>query len=331
MRHPRRIVLGLMLTMVGWAWSAPDAALPEGKPEHGHGLSAGEAAAGWISLFDGCTDFGWEGARVEGGVLRGGKTAVRLGPCAVRADLVRGGTITLGGKERAVKAGAFSLKDTGASGRVVLGEGVAVRSLVVRPVGLRTILPGEKGSEGLPAGWKRIDHPRLPRPRRAEWKMDGGILRARGGPGALEYAGKFGDLVLQVEARSRARHANGGVFFRSVPGDFMNGYEAQIYSRCEGDDPSRPARYATGGLDDRQNARRLVSRDFSSFVMTVIADGPRLATWVNGHQVTSWTDMRKPHPNPRQGLRTEPGTLQLQAHDAKTDLEFRKVAVGELR
>src|SRR4051812_1425365 len=31
----------------------------EGPPERGRGLSAAEAAAGWLALFDGATDFGW--------------------------------------------------------------------------------------------------------------------------------------------------------------------------------------------------------------------------------------------------------------------------------
>src|SRR5262249_3973720 len=39
----------------------------EGKPEHGSGLTAEEAEAGWLSLFDGKTTFGWEGAKVDAG------------------------------------------------------------------------------------------------------------------------------------------------------------------------------------------------------------------------------------------------------------------------
>ena len=42
-------------------------------------------------------------------------------------------------------------------------------------------------------------------------------------------------------------------------------------------------------------------------MMTVIAAGPHIATWVNGHQMTDWTDIREPNENPRQGLRLEPG------------------------
>src|SRR5581483_976346 len=164
---------------------------------------------------------------------------------------------------------------------------------------------------------------------RPTWDTSEGVLRAGGGPGALEYQKqRYGDLVLQAEVRTRARHANGGLFFRCQPGLFMMGYEAQVYNRCEGGDVSKPATYSTGGIDDRQNARRLVSRDGVPFVETVIAHGNHLATWVNGYQQTDWTDRRPRHDNPRQGLRTEPGTLQLQAHDPATDIEFRAVRVA---
>jgi hypothetical protein len=147
----------------------------------------------------------------------------------------------------------------------------------------------------------------------------------------MEYhARQFGDLVLQLDIRTRIRHANGGVFFRSIPGDFMNGYEAQIYNRAENGDPSCPAHYSTGAIDDRQSARRLISRDHQFFKMTIIATGPHIATWINGHQLTDWTDPRPPHDNPRQGLRIKPGTIQLQAHDPGTDVEFKNIRIGDI-
>ena len=105
----------------------------------------------------------------------------------------------------------------------------------------------------------------------------------------------------------------------------MNGYEAQLHNKCLDNDPSRPSRYCTGGIDDRQDARRLVSRDFEPYRITVIATGPHIVTWVNGYQVTDWSDERAPHDNPRQGQRLTAGTIQLQAHDPATDYEVRQI------
>ena len=45
---------------------------------------------------------------------------------------------------------------------------------------------------------------------------------------------------------------------------------------------------------------------------------------------TDWTDTRAPHDNPRNGLRVEPGTFCLQAHDPTTDLKFRNFRIVEL-
>ncbi len=66
------------------------------------------------------------------------------------------------------------------------------------------------------------------------------------------------------------------------------------------------------------------------FTLTVIADDRHLATWVDGDQVTDWSDDRPADDNPRRGLRTRAGTIQLQAHDPQTDVEFRSVRVDDL-
>jgi enamine deaminase RidA (YjgF/YER057c/UK114 family) len=311
----------ITLDMIG----VPAAEAKEGPPEYGRGLKSADVEAGWISLFDGATDFGWSGSRVKDGLIAGGQTTSEFGPCAIRAVLGKRGTITAGGKDYAVGPGAWSLDSTIGNGAIRLGEVVALRELAIRPMGLSSILPAADLS-----GWGRVAHPR-PRPGNTPpaWRVENGALRVSGGPGGLEYKGaRFGDLVLQVRAKARARYANGGVFFRSEPGQYLLGYEAQIYNRCEGGDPARPSVYATGAIDDRRNARRLVSRDFEPFVLTVIARGPHLATWVNGHQVTDWTDDRTPHANPRQGRRLEPGAIQLQAHDSGTDVEYLDIRIG---
>jgi hypothetical protein len=109
----------------------------------------------------------------------------------------------------------------------------------------------------------------------------------------------------------------------------MMGYEAQLHHKWY-DPASGKHGYTTGGIDDRQQARQAVASDHEKFIMTVVAHGPHIATWVNGFQVTDWTDTRAPHANPRNGLRVEPGTLQLQSHDAETDLEFHQISVQAL-
>ena len=306
--------------------AAPPANTAELPPaEYGVALAPEQALAGWISLFDGKTSFGWTNAALAENQLAAGKSTSEFGPFELRAEATQPGSLVLGNKKIPLAVGTFTHKHAGPRGKIALAEGLVLRSLVIRPAGLQPLLNGRDLS-----GWKRVDRANLPENKRPTWELQKGALRATGGPGAMEYEGLFGDFVLQMDVQTRAAFANGGLFFRSRPGDFMNGYEAQIYNRCENNDPGQPSTYSTGSLDDRQLARRLVSRDGETFRMTVIAVGPHIATWVNGYQLVDWTDTRARHDNPRQGLRLEPGTLQLQAHDPQTDLDFKALLIAKL-
>ena len=92
----------------------------------------------------------------------------------------------------------------------------------------------------------------------------------------------------------------------------------------------QPEDCGTGGIFRRQDARRVVADDEAWFHKTIIADGPHMAVWVNGYQVSDWTDDREPDPNPRRGLRTESGTIQIQGHDPTTNLSFRNLQIAEM-
>jgi hypothetical protein len=120
------------------------------------------------------------------------------------------------------------------------------------------------------------------------------------------------------------------VFFRSIPGEFWNGYESQIQNGYKDGDRTKPVDCGTGGIYRRVSARKVVADDFTWLTKTIVADGPQIAVWVNGYQVTDWTDRRKPHANPRSGLRMAPGTIILQSHDPTTNFDFRNIRLAEL-
>jgi hypothetical protein len=157
-----------------------------------------------------------------------------------------------------------------------------------------------------------------------------GELNVTNGNGQLESTGQYADFTLQLEIFSAGDHLNSGIFFRSIPGEFWNGYEAQIQNGYKDGDRTKPVDCGTGGIYRRQNARKVVSNDFEWFAMTVLAVGPHISTWVNGYPVADWTDIRPPDPNPRKGLRTAAGTLIIQGHDPTTNLSFRNLQVQEL-
>lgn len=158
-----------------------------------------------------------------------------------------------------------------------------------------------------------------------------GYLHVTNGKGQIETQESFGDFVLQLECISNGEGLNSGIFFRCIPGDVMMGYESQIHNGFVDGDRARPVDCGTGGIFRRQDARRVVSDDFEWFTKTIIADGPHIATWVNGYQVADWTDTRAPDDNPRRGLRVEPGTIIIQGHDPTTDLSFRNLRISPLR
>ena len=225
--------------------------------------------------------------------------------------------VALDGRQVAQLTGA-----TLGRGRIVLvGEGqpVQFRNVKLRPLGLTSLFNGEDLS-----GW--TTYPELD----GEFFVsEEGWLRAQGGRGQLETEDAYGDFVMQLEVICHSEDANSGVFFRCIPGSTMDGYESQIHNGFEEGDRTRPSDAGTGGIFRRQDARYVVADDFEWFHKTILADGPHMAVWVNGYQVSSWTDTRDPDPNPRRGLRLEPGTIMLQAHDPEMDVSFRNLAIIE--
>jgi hypothetical protein len=154
-----------------------------------------------------------------------------------------------------------------------------------------------------------------------------GLLRLIGGRGQLESRDRFADFVFSARAKSPAG-VNSGVFFRCIPGEVMNGYECQIEHGV--DENGKPTDCGTGGIFRRQDARIVLTRPDEWFDLTIVANGPHIATWVNGLQVADWRDIRDPDPNPRRGKRLENGTICIQGHDPETIIEFEKISIREI-
>ncbi len=197
---------------------------------------------------------------------------------------------------------------------------VEFRNIKLKPLGLNSLFNGKDLS-----GWNI--HP----DRKSVFAVTPeGELSVKDGNGGLESDAQFADFILQIDVKTLGKHLNSGIFFRSIPGEFWNGYESQIHNGYNGDDRTDPIDFGTGAFYRRQKARKVVSNDFEWFTKTLVVTGKRMAVWVNGYQVSDWNDTREPHPNPRQGLREEPGTLIIQGHDPTTDLLFRNIRAAEL-
>lgn len=197
---------------------------------------------------------------------------------------------------------------------------VAFRNIKLRPLGGQPLMNGKDLT-----GWKE-----LPGKNSKFTVNEKGELRIQNGNGQLESDAQFADFTLQLEVFSNGKHLNSGVFFRSIPGEFWQGYECQIQNGYKDGDRSQPVDCGTGGFYRRQNARKVVSNDFEWTHITLVVTGPHMAAWVNGLPVSDWTDTRANDPNPRKGLRLEKGTIILQGHDPTTDLSFRNFRAVEM-
>ncbi len=198
---------------------------------------------------------------------------------------------------------------------------IEFRNIKLKPLGLKSMFTGKDLT-----GWKT--YPDMP----SRFTVTPeGWLNVKNGRGVLESEEQYGDFTMQLEAFVNGRELNSGIFYRAIPGDpAMNGYESQIHNGYHDGDRTKPVDHGTGGIFRRQPARKVVADDFRWFHKTIHADSRHVAVWVNGYQVTDWTDNRPADVNPRKGLRLEPGSIMIQGHDPTTDLSFRNLRIAEI-
>jgi len=207
--------------------------------------------------------------------------------------------------------------------KVAEGTVLRLRNLKLRPFNLARFFNGKDLT-----GWKVFSGDRY----KSKFTVTPeGWINVKNGPGDLQTEKTFADFIFQGECISNGNHLNSGIFFRCLPNQYQMGYEMQIRNEWKGDDRKQPVDFGTGAIYRRQPSRKVVSTDREWFTMTLVAQGNHFATWVNGYQVTDWTDTRPENENPRNGLRLGPGHLSIQGHDPTTDLSFRNLRVAELK
>ncbi len=194
------------------------------------------------------------------------------------------------------------------------------RNIRLQPVGINPLFNGKDLT-----GWKtdqKLD---------SRFKVtDKGELNILSGRGQIESKELFGNFVFAMKCKTQAEGLNSGVFFRCIPGELMNGYESQIQNQFNENDRSKPVDCGTGGIFRRSPARYVNADDNEWFTKTILTTGPHVAVWVNGFQVTDWSDQRKPDKNPRRGQRLEAGSIIFQGHDPTTDILLKDISAREL-
>ena len=211
--------------------------------------------------------------------------------------------------------------DTGlTSGRIGLQfrEGpIRFRNIRIRPIGY-SLIPNAK-----PSDWNE------PKGMIEAKFTETGTIQLKGGRGHLELLQPHANVCIQATALTLVENVNSGIFFRCIPGEDMNGYECQIHHGFK-EDRRRAVDAGSGSIFRRQNAKAVLSDEGRPAHLTIVADGPVIATWVEGIQVVQWEDTRKPDDNPRKGLRTAAGTIMLQGHDPTTEIEFTRLLLSPI-
>jgi hypothetical protein len=219
-----------------------------------------------------------------------------------------------------------AVRKIGHIGLQMNGGKVEFRNVSLRPLGMQSMFNGKDLS-----GWQTVPGSK------AKFQATDGTIHVTGGPGFLETKDVWENFLLQADVKTNAPRVNSGLFFRTQQGTEdapSHGYELQIHNGYKDGDRTQPddygAGFGTGAIFRRAKARRVVSNDRQWCTLTLFAHGKRFATWVNGYQVTDWTDERKQHENPRRGSRRKAGHVSLQGHDQTTDVQFRKLRVVKL-
>jgi hypothetical protein len=202
------------------------------------------------------------------------------------------------------------------------GGAIEFRNIAMRPLEMTNLFDGRDLT-----GWHAVPGSK------SRFEVIDSAIHLANGPGFLETDKIFDDFVLQFDAKTNGKNLNSGIFFRAEVGTAKapsNGYELQIHNGYKNGERANPVDAGTGAIYRRTKARWVIPDDGAWLTGTLIANGGHFAIWVDGVQVTDWTDERRDDPNPRRGRRLQAGHLSLQGHDRTTNLEFRRLRISPI-
>src|SRR5262249_23628738 len=155
----------------------------------------------------------------------------------------------------------------------------------LRPLGSRALFNGKDLD-----GWKVFEG----KGKKSKYTVTPeGWLNVKDDPGDIQTTKLFDNFILQLECISNGERLNSGIFFRCLPDQYQQGYEAQVHNgwtdtpkktyTIDEYDPktheklgkkkiqSKAMDYGTGGIYRRMPARFGVAKDREWFTMTVAA------------------------------------------------------------
>ncbi|KPM47987.1 3-keto-disaccharide hydrolase [Jiulongibacter sediminis] len=158
-----------------------------------------------------------------------------------------------------------------------------------------------------------------------KWFVEDGLLVCESGPdkgyGYLGTNETFKDFELSVDFRQQA-NGNSGIFIRSsIEGTKITGWQAEV----------APPGHDTGGIyesygrgwlikPDPEKDKYLKMGDWNTMKVRVV--GPKITTWLNGHEMITLTDDK---------IGAAEGSIALQIHDGGgIKVEWKNLMVKRL-
>ncbi len=166
--------------------------------------------------------------------------------------------------------------------------------------------------------------------------IENGLLKTTGGMGLLLFKEeKIMNATVRVVYKIVDSNANSGVFIRipEYPEDpwkaIHSGYEVQIFGRSQ----PKYEYHSTGCLYSLTKAQAYPQKKVGEWnTMDIVLDGWKTSIYVNGEQVTDYTegDAVPPKKNwyePERGKRPESGFIGLQNHDDESVVYFKEISL----
>jgi len=244
--------------------------------------------------------------------------------------VVQGSTVKVGpaeGAEGSALTAEFPADSVAGRISLVAARGpIKIRSLYLKPLGASPLFNGQDlgGWREVPGGTGKF---------MAVVRGKESRLYIHEGGGYLETEETFDNFLLQAEVSFNGQGFDSGIILRAPTGTAeapANGYEVQLNNETKVEDRSQPLDHGTGGLYGLVPARKQVAQNFFWFVPTIVAHGNHIAVWVDGYQVTDFTDTRPPSDNAKEGSRTGAGHLSLQAAGDQPDVYFKTISIARL-
>jgi hypothetical protein len=216
----------------------------------------------------------------------------------------------------------------------VIGTGAfQAREIRATPLDLKTSFNGTDLS-----GWKSIAHQPArssgvgrtvektltfglggnTKPHSANWTVRNGAIHGENGPGGLENANVYDDVILYLSATVQGgavkREDFTGIDLRNTAGQLNGGYPVGIgsYSGAIGDFAHHGP--VTGGSIDE----------------TVIQAGRTTAIWIGPNLATVYTDPRPEAGNVAQGAKTSAGALTFVLPNEKQSIDVQRISISSL-